>query len=248
MDCGVTAFRLFPDEPDRSCPGRCRVSGAFRRFCAVFKGKTGTQRAELFARAIPPQVFFVLWPIHTSAHAARLPRITRGASFVLYVCATRPCLSTLKGGLEIVCAERMVRQQVQGEPRLKAEANRCNIAPGPGCPSDASDALYKAVSASCATGQPTQRTLRASPVRHLDARLFEAIARRPDAHQALSLRYSSPSAPAALPVGPRNAHGVRALPVIPTTAEVIARRPNACQSLFVLSEPVRASRAARHPT
>ncbi len=93
--------------------------------------------------------------------------------------------------------------------------------------------VYKAVSASCATGQPTQRTLRANTVRHPDARLFEAMARRPDARQALSLRYSSPSAPAALPVSPRNAHGVRALPVIPTTAEAIARRPNARQSLFV---------------
>ncbi len=30
----------------------------------------------------------------------------------------------------------------------------------------------------------------------------------------LSLRYSSPSGPAALPVSPRNAHGVGALPVI----------------------------------
>ncbi len=52
---------------------------------------------------------------------------------------------------------------MQGEPRnrLKAQADWCSIAPGPGCPSNASNALSSPVSASCAARQTTQHALQA---------------------------------------------------------------------------------------
>ncbi len=168
---------------------------------------------------------------------------------------TRPCLSTLKGRLELCSVADGLRalnewskvvciscaagwQQVQGEPsnRLKAQADWCSIAPGPGCPSNASNALSKPVSASCAARQPTERALRASPIQHLDARLFEAIARTPVrrfqcAIQARLRQLRCPSAHA-------THTALEHCPSFPTTAESDRPAPG-CPShaSCVLSEP-----------
>ena len=126
--------------------------------------------------------------------------------------------------------------------------------PAPGCPSDASSALYEPICASFGARQPTQRARRPSPsssASYPHDECFEAIARRQNARHTLPVPYLNPSVSAARPVSPGSADDARAQFGNRRTTTVRSGRPapgcpsHACCALPKLRN---GSREARQPT